>query len=619
VKKFPFKKQIIRTAIFGIMLLIFVVGILNNSEPDVSIIDEETTQETLFPEKILSFDVEILLEARQNIATITETIVYDFGNNEKHGIIRDIPTSFTPQYAENSIEIDFISVQDGEGRYWKTSESSLSNMESVRIGDPDVTISGKHTYVIKYTVDGPIGFFRENDEFYWNVTGNDWDVPIESASAQFEFIDIGATDKLTGIYSYCGSKRDTTDCSPNIKNEVNKDGSIHIQKNTVLYPGEGMTIDIEFEKGLAPTISQERIMIYWFRRFGWAILGVLLALFMYRKRIGLHARYARFRRNNSLVTQFTPGPFDPVSLGILVNNSTTKNDLGAFIVHAAIGGLLKLKPEQNGDLHIILNREIFEKSHISPAKKNLLLVLDDVHIPADASYVTPAGKMGLVFRDISKKLRKYQAERMEEFEKSLLVKKARGLVARSESQNYNTKKPKSIKFFIGIFLAINPGVFLYVFFGISEWIAFAIFVMLMNIFSILFLWMPDYTYEGFRTKRRAEGLRWYIDHAEDDRINELNKEAKTPELYEKLLPYAMVFGLEEKWSKAFAGIQLGDLSWYDGSFSDISSFGHKMSSMSSIASSSMSGAQFRSSGSGGSSSGGGSSGGGGGGGGGSSW
>lgn len=52
------------------------------------------------------------------------------------------------------------------------------------MGDKDVRISpGVHTYKLTYRVGRELGFFEDHDELYWNVTGNEWAFPIDSASA----------------------------------------------------------------------------------------------------------------------------------------------------------------------------------------------------------------------------------------------------------------------------------------------------------------------------------------------------------------------------------------------------------------------------------------------------
>jgi uncharacterized membrane protein YgcG len=72
--------------------------------------------------------------------------------------------------------------------------------------------------------------------------------------------------------------------------------------------------------------------------------------------------------------------------------------------------------------------------------------------------------------------------------------------------------------------------------------------------SSAFTWMRSYTGEGRRVADQIEGFRHYLGVAEEDRLNALNPPEKTPELFEKFLPYAIALDVENAWAKRFAGI-----------------------------------------------------------------
>jgi uncharacterized membrane protein YgcG len=158
-------------------------------------------------------------------------------------------------------------------------------------------------------------------------------------------------------------------------------------------------------------------------------------------------------------------------------------------------------------------------------------------------------------------------------------------------------------------------------------------LILLPIASSAFGWMKSYTAEGRRVTDQIEGFRHYLGVAEEDHLNALNPPEKTPELFERFLPYAIALDVENVWAKRFAGI-LAAMSaaeiandWYSGSHDrsrDPESFAstlgsglaHTVASASTPPGSSASGDSSSSSSG---SDGGGSSGGGGGGGGGDGW
>ena len=134
------------------------------------------------------------------------------------------------------------------------------------------------------------------------------------------------------------------------------------------------------------------------------------------------------------------------------------------------------------------------------------------------------------------------------------------------------------------------------------------------------------TLAGRKLMDQIEGFKLYLSVAEKDRLNLLNPPEKTPELFEKYLPFALALDVENQWSEQFAEVlahagtpeQPYSPSWYSGRSWDSSRpsrLGDNLGSSFASAISSSSSPPGSSSGSGG----GGSSGGGGGGGGGSGW
>ena len=71
----------------------------------------------------------------------------------------------------------------------------------IRIGDPDVTISGDHLYTIDYTIEGALNGFADHDELYWNAVGSEWDVPVLHATAE-----VAVPSPVTGAVCFAGSK-----------------------------------------------------------------------------------------------------------------------------------------------------------------------------------------------------------------------------------------------------------------------------------------------------------------------------------------------------------------------------------------------------------------------------
>jgi uncharacterized membrane protein YgcG len=95
-------------------------------------------------------------------------------------------------------------------------------------------------------------------------------------------------------------------------------------------------------------------------------------------------------------------------------------------------------------------------------------------------------------------------------------------------------------------------------------------LILLPMASSAFNWMKSYTAEGRRVADQIEGYQHYLGVAEEDRLNALNPPEKTPELFERFLPYAIALDVENAWAKRFAGLlaatSTADVAsdWYSG-------------------------------------------------------
>lgn len=180
---------------------------------------------------------------------VLERIRVDFGSSERHGIFRDLPLTYrTADGGTHYTRIDNIAVtQDTQPAQMHTT-SSGANMR-IRIGDPNSTISGEHTYSISYTTTGVIGSFAEFDELNWNVTGTDWDAPIEAAKVTVHL----PADVLQAA-CYAGPEGARTTCS-----ELTESERSVVARTENLAPQEGLTVAVGFTPGAVsiPTVSRE--------------------------------------------------------------------------------------------------------------------------------------------------------------------------------------------------------------------------------------------------------------------------------------------------------------------------------------------------------------------------
>ena len=135
-------------------------------------------------ERIIRFHSDIKMETDGRIEVAEHIRVYAGGNEIKRGIVRELPL-YRKNDKGKRIPMDYriLSVQcDGADTKYHTERSS--DKLEVYIGDAEALLrAGEYDYTIAYESYGHIGFYDDFDELYWNVTGTEWIFPIEQASA----------------------------------------------------------------------------------------------------------------------------------------------------------------------------------------------------------------------------------------------------------------------------------------------------------------------------------------------------------------------------------------------------------------------------------------------------
>jgi Predicted membrane protein (DUF2207) len=125
-------------------------------------------------------------------ARVTEVIDWDFGPAQRHGIFRAVPELRTSAPIE-------VSSPDAPGGF----DVSTNGTPRIRIGDPDRTVSGRHRYVLTYTLDGVV----RGDRLAWDPVGTAWQAPVENVevhvTAPTALDDAGCTTGTEGSQSSC--------------------------------------------------------------------------------------------------------------------------------------------------------------------------------------------------------------------------------------------------------------------------------------------------------------------------------------------------------------------------------------------------------------------------------
>lgn len=486
----------------------------------------------VYAEEIKSFYSEIFI-GKDGSVSVQEDIEYDFGGELRHGIFREIPYKYQIGVKDYNLRMGVAKVTDFNDATYKYKVSGESGRVTIKIGDPDKEITGVHEYRIEYFVDGAIVFFKDHDELYWNVTGNEWKVPIDKARTKVYF-DRGTPQGVratcyTGVYGYKGS-----DCAFNIT-----PNAIEFDVSTSLRADEGLTIVVGLPKGVIKEPSFLK-KASWFTSDNWFFSLPFLILFAIS-----YIWYTRGRdpeeRVVIAVRYEPPKDLTPGEAGTLIDEKADIIDITSTIIDLAVRGYLKIHEVESKKLIFFSDRD-YRLIKIKEPVGNTI----KSHEKRVFSAIFEAGRNDVMISDLRNKF----------YTSIPLIKET--LYSELVSGGYFSTNPEDTR---KIFKWVGIGIMIGAFFLISHWgmklsvIASGLFIF---IFSRL---MPRKTKKGSLAHEEILGFREFINRAERDRIERLAKD--DPTLFDRVLPYALVFGLGDRWAEAFHDMYKNPPSWCD--------------------------------------------------------
>ncbi len=540
------------------------------------------------------FDANIAVNLDGTI-DVTESITARF-NGSWNGLYRTIPVEYrTPQGFNWTIRLDLVSATNEKGEAFETEAKRERHYLKYKIWVPGALDATK-TIVLKYRAKNGLRFFEDHDELYWNVTGDEWDVPIQAASATIVLPPGAAGIRATAFNgAYGATSKDAA--------VVTDGGTVRVTLPGSLAFREGLTAVVGWNKGLvtAPTATDRA---GGFLAANWPLLIPIPVFF---GMFGLWRKLGRDPQRRPTTVQYEPPQgMSPAEAGTLIDNTADMRDITATLVDLAVRGYLKIEEREQKGLFGLLSRTEFVFHRLKPVSE----------------WESLKGHEGQILRGIFQGGSAPLVE-MSDLENTFyraLPAIRDGIFAELLAKKYYRSRPDSVQgaaifgaVVLGAAIAIG-GAAVSSYFNLTP-VPFIVAGVLSGLIAAIFgFLMPARTEGGTRALEHVFGFEEFLERVEGDRLRDF---VKTPELFEKCLPFAMAFGVEKQWAKAFDGIYTTPPTWYAGSnYSGFNagSFSHRLSTMSTRAESAMTSAPRSSSGSG--FGGGGSSGGGGGGGGG---
>lgn len=467
-----------------------------------------------------------------------------------------------------------------------------------------------HLWIIKYKVHGGLGFYKDHDEIYWNLF-TDYSVPVFLTSAQVTLPQNNFTADQETAWLYWrispNEPEQKTSQDPYVRKKAG--GTYEFIVDAPIAPQGIATIAVGWPKGL---IEQKAFWWDWFY-LNWpyflSLLIILVSIIYYGIYWYLTERYHKGR--GTIVPQYEPPQnLRPAMAELIATEKISRRTWPATIVDLAVRGYVKISEEKSFSLlaknilslivlagvSIVFIFAFLQSPRISGFYDVFpMIIFVSILILIIISVIINIFKQDNVDYVITRQKDYLDDPNVHEFEKDFLSallsskgkfstgqnrfnsQKSRALYMRMQRVEYSlygetnldTKayqvgltEKRSLSFsFAGLillvmgFLAFIIGTRADVFFPLISPLASLIFSFLL--LRLLIKYNPRLNKDGFILKEEWLGFKMYLEKAEKYRLQNL-----TPDLFEKYLPYAMIFGLEKKWAKNFDSLNMRAPDWY---------------------------------------------------------
>lgn len=474
---------------------------------------------------------------------VTEHIRAAFEGSWK-GLVRTIPVEYPgPRGFNYTLRVRVLGAEDEDGRRLRTEKRRRDGSLVTRIYVPGAK-DATRTITLRYSVANAIRHFEGYDELWWNVIGTEGDLPIAAGSARV-YLPADASGLRVQAYEgpFGSIERAIADTSGGTY--------VYARNARPLGVSEALTVDVAWNPG-AVALPTETRRAAWFvasnAGLGLPVLALLVLLPLWYLR-------GRDPRRRPIAPRYeAPDRMSPAEAGTLLDNRPDMRDVTAALVDLAVRGFLRIQEQEH------------------PRLLGLFPIRDYVfHSTKDASAwatLQPHERQLLQgLFDHGKRPFVAASELTNEFYKELPGIRA-ALFDEMVGRGYYRHRPDRVSrtvvvggVAVAAALALAGGAFAERVLGqdpLSFYIGGGVAALLVVIFARI---MPARTLAGTRALEGVLGFQEFLRRVEGDRLERV---VKTPELFERCLPYAMAFGVESNWARAFETIYREPPRWYQG-------------------------------------------------------
>lgn len=555
-------------AFFLALFLVVVAAVPASAAPDQS-----------SGREITRYDVTAVLSA-DGVMQVALDFDFDFGDDPGHGPFLTLPTRvYYDDSQDRAFRYSDISASSSTGAPAQVNREENDNALILRIGDPDIdNVSGVQTYHVEYTVDGlvnPANAQHSGDELYWNVIGAGWEIPLGGLSVQ-----VTGPAAVEGAVCFAGPNGSTDPCTSSAF-----DGSsstftqdlvpVGSEFSTVTgwpagtFPGvEPILVDKPDPLGPVQPVSPLGIVALLV-----LIAGTIVAIVRVR-RVGRDRAYlgltpglrpadnqpgtmSGFRDRRQVVSvQFQPPEgVRPGEMGTLLDESADPVDVTATLVDLAVRGWLRIEEVPRSDPR-------------KKAKDWTLVQLKN----RDGSLLPFEDTL---LREIFSGSTTVKLSDLRTTFASSMAKVQDGLYDHVTAAGWFRSNPKSVRSLwraAGIVLVvIGAGLTFFVFASGASVRGLALVPIAIGLIGLLVAALakaaPARTENGTAVLAQSLGFRRYLATAEANQL----KFEEGEDIFSRYLPYAIVFGLADRWARVFAelaaqGRAVSQPGWYVGGY-----------------------------------------------------
>ncbi|MBI3324347.1 MAG: DUF2207 domain-containing protein [Candidatus Omnitrophica bacterium] len=488
-------------------------------------------------------------------ASVTETITADFDGEPRHGLYRDIPIHYTDRAGQHfrlRLRVEGVTDEAGQERRWRLEPAG--RYQRIRVGDPDLTVTGRQVYRIRYAVQrGAIRFFPDHDECYWNLTGNEWAVPMRAVWAEIGLPEGASRLRAAAFFGGYGSRDELR--------QIEIAGSlVRFSPDHGLGPYEGLTAVVSWSPGVVHPPSPGQVLAWWLQDnwvYGLPLAALGVMLWLWRTR-------GRDPTPEPIAVQYSaPDGLTPAEAGALIDQRVDLRDITATVIDLAVRGYLRIEPIEGAllGLHRVMD---YTLESLKPWAKDATLK------PHERTVLK--GLFGLQERTRLSDLSQQFYAQLPDIRSDIYDSLIKAGYFDSDPQTV-----RSVYVAAGVVLAVVLGLALHV---TRSWhqipplattIACALAGLVVVVFSPI---MPRRTFQGARATDRIAGFLEFLRRTDQDRMRRMND----PSLFERCLPFALAFGIAQLWARAFEGIYTTAPSWYAGRWDQFSTtrFGYDL-------------------------------------------